>query len=353
MLDIDISDLRSLLQRVGTDSVLSLYLPVDPADVDNQRAAGQEKWRITMRNQLAEVSASVGQEMAVRFDSFVARAEEFLASYTPAGRTLVMLVDDESLASLELPVVLDQRAAFGPPLLAEFVRAINEHRLYVAVLVDQQSARLVEGYLGYVGDVATLEMSSNWGERGGSRGTHQFRADARAEEFQGRYHRYLAAELDRLVADSPDIERVVLAGNSTEAHGVARELGQRASAKLLGVVAMPVGSTDADVAERIMPLAQQAELDDDLVITARLSDALASGSAVSGADAVLAALDGYLAREVIVSSHLTEAQLVESAVRQAVLSGATVRFVHRQAAEELDAQDGIVARLYYASALDI
>lgn len=353
MITVDASDLRSLLQRVGDAPVLTLYLPVDPSDADNQRPEGQEKWRITMRNQLTQVAAETDPADASALEGLVVRAEAFLADYAPTGRTLVLAVDADGLASVDLPIVLEQHAAFGAPLLAEFVEAMNDHRLYVTVLVDQQSARLVEGYLGYVGDVATLHMTSNWGERGGSRGTHQFRADARADEFQSRYHQYLAQEIDRLLADTPEIERLVLGGNALEAHGVARELGQQASSKLLGVVAMPVGSTEAEVAERITPLAQRFEADEDFVVTARLSDALAAGLAVAGGPAVLAALDQFLVREILVSSHFTDAELLEKAVRQAVISGATVRFVHREAAEQLDAQDGIVARLYYAAVLGI
>ena len=353
MITVDATDLRSLLQRVGDAPALTLYLPVDPSDADNQRSEGQEKWRIAMRNQLADVTSAVNLDDARPLEALVVRAEAFLEDYAPTGRTLILVVDDDGIASVELPIVLAQHAAFGPPILAEFVKAMNDHRLYVTVLVDQQSARLVEGYLGYVGDVATLDMSSNWGERGGSKGTHQFRADARADEFQSRYHQYLAQEIDRLVAETPEIERLVLGGNAVEAHGVARELGQQASSKLLGVVAMPVGSTEAEVAERITPLAQRFEEDEDFDVTARLSDALASGLAVAGAPAALAALDQYLAREILVSSHVTDAELLERVVRQAVISGAVVRFVHREAAEQLDAQDGVVARLYYAAALGI
>lgn len=353
MITIDATDLRSLLQRVGEAPVLTLYLPVDPSDADNQRSEGAEKWRITMRNQLTTAAESADPADAIRLEGLVARAEAFLAGYSPTGRTLILLVDDEGLASVELPIVLSQHAAYGAPLLAELVQAMNDHRLYVTVLVDQQSARLVEGYLGYVGDVATLDMTSNWGERGGSRGTHQFRADARADEFQSRYHQYLAREIDRLLAETPEIERLVLGGNAVEAHGVARELGQQASSKLLGVVAVPVDSTNAEVAERITPLAQRFEEEEDFDATARLSDSLAAGLAVAGGPAVLAALDQFLVREILVSSHLTDAGLLEKAVRQAVISGAAIRFVHRDAAEQLDAQDGIVARLYYAAALGL
>ena len=353
MITVDASDLRSLLQRVGDAPVLTLYLPVDPSDADNQRSEGSEKWRIAMRNQLTKAAELAEPADAIKLEGLVVRAEAFLADYSPTGRTLILVVDDEGLASVELPIVLDQHAAYGAPLLAELVQAMNDHKLYVTVLVDQQSARLVEGYLGYVGDVATLDMTSNWGERGGSRGTHQFRADARADEFQSRYHQYLAREIDRLLAETPEIERLVLGGNAVEAHGVARELGQHASSKLLGVVAMPVDSTNAQVAERITPLAQRFEEEEDFDVTARLSDALAAGLAVAGGPAVLAALDQFLVREILVSSHLTDAGLLEQALRQAVISGAATRFVHREAAEQLDAQDGIVARLYYAAALGL
>lgn len=350
MIGLDSSVLRHLLETAGEQPVLTLYLPVDPSDPENQRTPGTEKWRLRMGNQLSALADEVGddRDARTRWAAVTTNVESWLANASPSGRTVVLLADEHDVTDIELPVVLEQRAGYGPPRVDGLVRAMSDHHLYLTILVDQQSVRAVEGYLGFVQDVARLDLSGPWGMPGATRSGHQFRFEARREEYQERYHADVADQVDRYLIDYPDIERLVIGGATVEAHGVARALSQRSHEALVGVLPIPVEASDSDIAERITPHAQAFEEEHDLALMGAFGAARAAGRAVTGANDVVAALEQYLARDVVVSSHLADADLVERVTRLAVLSGADVRFVHRGAADLLDDDAGVGARLYYA-----
>lgn len=354
MIDIDTNDLRNIITNAGDEPVLTLYLPVDPSDPENFRETGTRPWELKLRNDLAELSneaASYDREGRARFDQTIAHVENWLLDYLPGGRTLVLVADENEVTSIELPLVLDQDAGYGKPRVSEFARALSEYRLYAAVLVDGGSARLVTGSLGFIADVVTISFDNRWGMDSAGRSGHNFRFESRQEEFQQRHQRNIAAQIDQLVADHPEIDRLVLGGATVEAHGVARALGQRATNALIGVVAAPTNSTDAELTERIRPLAEAVEHDFDLAIVASLRAATGAGRAVFGADQVRQALANGVAQEVVLSTHIADRDLTEDLVRAALLAGASITFVHNEAADELDPVDGVAARLYYAAVL--
>lgn len=353
MLHLDPADLRRLLERIGDEAVLTLYVPVDTSDPENQREPGTKKWEVRLRNQLGVLDDSVApladdRAARRRFQAVRQRAEQWLADYSPSGRTLVLLVDEDEVIDVELPVVLEQSAGYGHPQVGTLVRAMSEHRYYLTVLVDQQSARAAQGYLGFVGDVAHLEVSDAWGMPGATRSGHQFRFEARREEYQERFHADLADQIDRYLVENSDVERLVLGGIATEAHGVARALSQASHRALMGVVPMPMTSTDDEIAERVDPHAQAYEHEQDVALLASLGASRAAGRAADGPDATLAALRQYLAQEVLISGHLDDGDLLEAVARAAVLNGVDVHLIHGSAADELDELGGVAARLYYA-----
>ncbi|HYN30154.1 MAG TPA: hypothetical protein VES95_09840 [Dermatophilaceae bacterium] len=354
MLALDTTALRALLERdadPGDRPVLTLVLPVDPSDPENHRRRGSERWRVQLRNDLSDLAAPLQEDKAARtrFEGLRERAEAWLADHEASGRSLVLHVDEEEAVAIELPVVLEQEAGFGEPRVAALVRALCDHRLYAAVLVDREEARAVTGHLGFVDDLATIELGPEWGMPGPTRSGHQFRFEARQEKYQAKAHAAVAAEVDRLLDETPAIERLVLGGLETEAHGVARALAARSHRRLVGVVAIPMDSSDAELAERVRPHADAFERQQDHEAAAAFEAARGIGRAVSGPERTVRALEQYLARDVLVSAHLGDTDLVERVARLTVLTGVEVRFLHGEAAAALDADGGVGARLYYAT----
>ncbi len=351
MIVLDTNDLRELLHAAGDDPVLTLYLPVDTSDPENHRDAGARPWEVQLRNDLHRLQVEAGSDRAAadRFAAARTGVERFLEGYQPGGRTLVLVADPDSVIDIEVPVVLQQRAAYGRPAVGEFARALSEHRLYAAVLVDRQSARLVAGAMGFVNDIVTLRFGTGWGDFGPATEGHQLRFESRLEEYQHKHQRFIAEQVDRFVLAHPEVDRLVLGGTADQAHGVARALGKRASHALVGVIPMPVNCSDADLVERIRPLAEQVEHDVDWAVVSGLHAVAGAGRAVFGLRAVGDALASGVVQQVVVSSHLDDVEVVEDIVGRALHAGAEVTFVHQDAATDLDPTDGVAARLYYAA----
>lgn len=354
MLTLDLTELRHLVEQLGDEAVLTLYLPVDPSDQENQRDAGSRKWEVRLRNQLSELDAAVpgladDRAARQRWDDISARAQTWLGDYMPSNRTVVLLVTDEDVIDIELPVVLEQSAGYGQPHVAGLVRAMSEYRYYLTVLVDSESVRAAEGYLGFVGDVARLEVSKAWGMPGATRSGHQFRFEARREEYRDRFHADVAEQIDRHLVDNPDVDRLVVGGIAREAHGVARALSQRSHRSLMGVVPMPVDSSDEQITQRVDPHADAFEQEQDLAAIASLGASRAAGRTADGPEATLAALEQYLAQEVLLSGHLDDRDLVERVCLAAIRNGVDVHVLHGRAADSLDEIGGVAARTYYAA----
>jgi hypothetical protein len=350
MIDLDLTDLRALLEAVGDDQVLTLHLPVDPSDPDNQRPLESRKWRIALGNDLASLGADLvdDRDAQARFRLISAQVMDWVTGYRPGGRTVVLLADGERVLSLELPVLLQQQSGYGPPQVAGLVRALSDHRLYACVLVDREAVRLVTGFLGFVRDEASFDLGPRWGMPGETRSGHQFRFESRGEKYQRKLHTEVARQLEAYLRERPEVERVILGGNEVEAHGVARALGHWGRERLVGVVPIPVASSDIEVAERVAPHAERFEEEQDLEAVGAWAAAQATGLGAAGKAAVLGMLDRHRVRHVLVSAHLEDTASVEEITRRAVAAGAGVRFVHQEAADRLDMEEGVVARLYYA-----
>ncbi len=349
MILLDTNDLRELLDAAGVDPVLTLYLPVDTTDPANHRDVGSRSWEVQLRNDLHEIARNVEEAEAERFAQTRAAVEQWMAAYHPGGRTLVLVASPDRVIDIELPIRLAQRSAYGRPAVAELSRAVSEHRLYGMLLVDGETARLLVGALGFVDDLVALQVDNRWGEPGPTRSRHQFRFESRREEYQAKHQRSIAEQADRFLEQFPEVDRLVLGGNAVEAHGVARALGARATRALLGVIPCPVDIADNDLLQRVSAVAEQAETDADRAVVAELHAAAARGRAVFGMQAVIDALSSRVVREVVISSHLEISDALEDLVRSAIVGGATVVFAHQDAADDLDATDGVAAGLYYAA----
>ena len=152
-----------------------------------------------------------------------------------------------------------------------------------------------------------------------------------------------------MLVDHPQIDRLVLGGNETEAHGVAGALGKQAARALVGIVPAPVASAEADLLQRVAPIATLVESDADLALVGGLRAATGSGRAVFGEAAVRDALAAGVVQELVLSSHRGGSESLDEIVARALAAGAEVSVVHQDAAAQLDATDGIAAKLFYAA----
>ena len=346
---IDSDEIRALLSD-DREHVLSLYLPVDPTEPENRRSPGSEAWRIWMKNALKDTQTSLDgdRDAHARFSAAVARLDKFLSGYQPAGATAVLFVSPEDTRYLELPIPLEPRVGFGRPLVKQLLWAIDEYQHYLAVLIGADRMRAVSGYLGFVGEVATLELDSSWGMDDPERLLRQFKIESRREEHQRAYHKSVAEHVNRWFFESPDVERLILGGNEREAHGVRNQLHPYVAERVVAILPIPVDSTDAEVVSRIKDVAIAYERDEERDIVERIvGEARAGGRAVTGLDEVATALREHRVRTLVISSRFDGTDDMEGMLRDAFASSATIEFVHGGAAELLGDYGSIAAALYY------
>lgn len=349
MRGIDMDQVGALVSTPN-EKVLSLYLPVDPTDEDNRRSPGKEAWRIFLKNALRETEASLDgdKEAKALWAGTVARLESFLSNYRISTATLALFVAPEGTRHVELPVRLEPRAGYGRPLIQQLLWAMDEYQHYLAVLIGADRMRAVSSYLGFVGEVATLKLDTRWGMEDPDRWLRNFKVESRSEEHQRNYQKSVADQVNRMMIENPDVERLILGGSEREAHGVRNYLHPHVAGQVVAILPIPVDSTDSEVVGRIEDVAIAYERDGEREIVERVVGAArAGGPGVTGLDEVWTALEEHRVRLLVVASPVEDEELGERLMRRAFDSSATVEFVHGEAAELLREYGSIAAALYY------
>ena len=345
MIRIDEGSIRALLDETS-DRVLSLYVPVDPTDPNNQRPAGREAWNIWLKNELKRLEDGVSEDQKADWSDDVATLESFLADYTASGRTLICFVRPEGHVFTELPVPLEPAASFGKAHVGPLLQAMDEYRSYLVALIAADSYRIVTGYLGFVGEVASVELDRNWGMRGATRSAHQFRFETHREQHQRGYQLGLAKDIDKVLFDNPHIDRIVLGGNEKEAHGVRSLMHPKAADSVVAILPVPVDSTDDEIVRRVEPAAIAYERDREAALIDRVMEMTrAGGRASAGRDDVTGLLERGVVRTLVLASPQDEP--IEPLLRLAFHSSSRVEFVHGEPAERLRAKGGVACELYY------
>ena len=345
MIRINDGSIRALLEETS-EGVVSLYVPVDPSDANNQKSPGSEAWRIWLKNELKRLEDSVSRTGKAVWSDALETLERFLADYSASGRTLICFVRPDGHVFAELPVRLEPSAAFGKAAVGPLLQAMDEYRHYLVALIAANGYRIVTGYLGFVGEIARVELDRNWDMQGTIRRKDRFRFEAHRDHHQRSYQQGLASEIDKVLFDIPEIDRIVLGGNEKEAHGVRNLMHPKAAESVVAVLPVPIESTEAEIRERVEPAAIAYERDrESALVDHVIAMTRAGGRASMGRDDVTGLLERGAVRTLILASPQEES--LEPLLRLAYYSSSRVEFVHGEPAERLRAQGGVACELYY------
>ncbi|MDJ0791612.1 MAG: hypothetical protein QNJ71_06920 [Acidimicrobiia bacterium] len=337
---------QDILKYPG-DDVVTLYLPVDPADPRNQRPAGSEWWRSKAKEMINDLPVGEDRESRLGFREVVARLEEFAETYVPDERSLAIYATVDDVFTIPLQVDLEPEAAIGEPAVGPLVKALTTYRHYLIVLVAADEIRAVEAHLGEVEDRGMLRLAGNWAMPGATRSGHRFRYEAREEKYQKKYHQNVATELDRLIL-SGEFDRLVLGGSEREAHGVFAAMNEHAAGRVAGIAPIPLTADHNEIAERAGALAEAFEnAEEESLVRRVLSQAGAGGAAAVGKPTVGRALDMFAVRRLAVAQGALAVDEREHMLRQAYAQGASVQAIVGPARELLSDHDGVGAELYY------
>ena len=339
--------------------MLSLYLVVDPSDQRNQ---GQPKWRTFVKNSLAEIEETLDPEQTKQWKNVrlsdtsdktkwartQLRLDNFLTGYRPEGKTLALFVGPGRELAYELPVALTNFAHYGHPQIAKFLRAADEYQEHMVVLFAQDRARSLNIFLGASASDVSVHMDQTWNRKEHKTG-HSSTQASRLDEIDRRFAREAAAELNRQVMASDDVERIIFGGNMELAHTVRSLVHPLVAERVVAMLPIPIDTPAHEIAAQVRPVAETAEREyEEQLVQSLLGRAAAGGRAVTGQEAVNEALDRYQVSQLVLT-YPSDTVAADELLVKALFSGAETEFVEGEAAGMLQEAGGVGAFLYFTA----
>jgi hypothetical protein len=355
---LDLADIHRLISQPDADHTLSVFLMVDVARIENQAAT--PGWRIWLKNALRELRSQHPEDET--FDALRRRCEALLEPHRGHSKGLALFLTPSSEQLFELPVPLTEHSiAYGRASLAPLLFAMDEYERTLIVVVDQARARFISGYMGgaqregsHVNDVEAYDFphkdqmptGRNQGDRTAG-GSNRDAFAATLEDHLRRFYQEVAVQMRQLVQDQR-IRRIILGGPAPSVHGLKHELHDALARQVVAIVPIPQWLDDAAVMRLALPAALEVEhrqeeaLIDEVVGLARSGSRGALG---------LVAVEDCLARQqvelLILPWPVADAAMRDRLPLMALRAGAQVEFVSGAAAERVNAEGGVAARLFY------
>jgi len=344
-------DLNSVL---AVHPVLSLYLNVDPGTLENQ--ASTPAWQIWLKNALKDIESHLNDADTNVWQTLRARLNDFLENYTPNSKGLVLFLGDDLEQVYELPVTLENRAAFGKPAVAPLLWAMDEYEPYLIVLVDREKADFLLAQLGKVQHEDNLIMElhvEDWREMtlmpsttGQVRaGSHRDRFAVRMTEQLEHFYQNIATRA-RELAKKHGINRFILGGSQESAHALQHLMSHD---NVVGIIPTLSTYKPAEVLQKAQPIAENYERKQEMELVEEIINlAKSGGRGALGYHEVALALKQGRVELLLASWSAKDARILDDLLVQALQAGAKIELAHGEPAERLNLEGGVAARLYYA-----
>lgn len=340
------------------ENYLTLYLDVDPATPANQ--SENPGWQIFLKNAVADIEADLDpvqlrQWKKVRLSDTAPetawartrkRLDKYLTGYRPKSKSLALYISPSAEYRFELPVNLTNAVYYGKPHIQEFLWALDEYEQHLVLLFAEDQTRALLMALGETRADLEVQSDQAW-LRQQRKAAHSSSVASRDDELDRRMVRSVANDVNKYLLNNPDVQRVVLGGNTELAHAVKSELHPLVREKVIAVLPIPVASAPHEIADRIRGAAEEAEREYELSLVNSIVDrAGANGRGATGYQAVGRAVERFNV-DLLALLYPDDSEVVEPMLLQAVQSGAQVEFVSDAAADRIREAGGVVARLYY------
>jgi hypothetical protein len=353
---IQLDDVKQLLSQTG-DQTLTLYLTVDPAARENQAAT--PAWRIWLKDALKGIEDGLNGDGA--WPDIRERVESYFADYQPNSKSLALFAGPDFQQVYELPVAVENQATFGAMPVAPLLWVMDEYQNYLIVMVDQQRAFFYTAYLGEIGFQQDMKLeldTDDWREKTGAppstsvsslgRGSSQDDYEDRVEENVRRFYRQVGEQIADFVTRQ-GIKRVVLGGSEQSAYAVRDLLPEHLAKAVVDVLPIPMRCNVKEIMERVQPRALDYERETETALVEEVIGlAKAGGRGALGREAVMQALDMQRVEVLVAPWPVADSDSFKEIPARVFASGGSVELVHGEAAERLQAEGGLAARLYYA-----
>ncbi len=353
-------DLAQLRDQLGSmqEPLLSLYLHVDNARPENQ--SDNPAWKIERKNALSGLADEVNRlDQQDRWDAIEGQVEAFFQGYTPAGRSLVIFADGDTILTYELPVVLTSQANFGEALTLPLLWATDEYEPYLIVQVDSEQARFINAYLGDANttgemrleiddyDFRQKKMMPALNSTQASGGNDRDKFDKTVQAHVQRFYNDVIAEVRRLLSEM-DERRVILSGDEQAAHALHEQMSEADRQPIIGIAPAPLSLSEGDVMARVLDTALAHERDqENELVQIIVNAANAGGRGAVGPEAVIEALVQNRVELLVLPYPPRADDIANDLKQQAFERGTPIELVHGTPADTLEEAGGVGARLYY------
>lgn len=344
------------------DDVLTFYLHVDPSHRPNQNTP--PAWQIYIKNALREVEGRLSDPNAPIWHNIRTELDNYLRGYQPRGKSLVMFVSADGVHTHDLPIALENRHAYGEPLVVPLLWAIDEYEQYLVVLVDQEEAQFFSAYLGGADSDDELSIDFDAYDFRDKNYMNNSRAPSRGQPMaQGsgkdnfddmhnahlkRFHKDVAERIREVMGDK-QAERIILGGNQKAAHAVRDHLHDSIKPNVVDILNIPISASEDDVAKGIRQTATNYERDHELeVVEEVINFAKANGRGALGVEAVEKAFTMQQVETLVMPFPPDDIDTASALTLRALHMGANVELVHGSPALKLKQEGNIAARLYYS-----
>jgi hypothetical protein len=355
---IDIADIHRLISQPDADRTLSVFLMVDAARLENQAAT--PGWRIWLKNALRELKGQHPEDET--FDALRKQAEALLEQPRGHSKGLALFLTPSSEQVFELPVPLAEHAvAYGRASLGPLLWAMDEYERTLIVVVDQERARFISGYMGgasregaHTNDVEAYDFGEKTqmptGRGQGDRtmgGSNRDAFEATIGDHLRRFYQEVAAQV-RQIKEGSGIRRIILGGPGEAAHALKREMHDSVARHVVAIVPIPQWVDDGAVMRLALPAALEVERQQEVDLVDEIVNFARSGSrGALGLVAVEDCLERKQVELLVLPWPLEDPALRDRLPLAALAAGAKVELVSGAAAERVVAEGGVAARLFY------
>ena len=290
--------------------ILSLYVDIDQSDAANLNRGFETKIEGLFRH-VAE-SQNSHQGSRERFEAECRQVREFLRSYIPKGKALVLFSDSKRNFwwQRELHVELPTEARWSSQLwVRPLLEVIERHDRLAVVLTDKHRARILIADAG--GIEQQTEILSDVPNKHATTGTDHIWSQGQMDrDHLNHVHSHARRVADELssVVDRMKVRKIVIGGPVEATTVFTGALPKRLQQMIIGTISAPVEANQERITDELRAVqAKTGPEDENKVVDAMITAAMKGDRAVIGVSDTLGAIQaGRVYRLVVAKDYRVE-----------------------------------------------
>lgn len=352
----NLADIKNLVSD-AQEPTLTLYVDVNRALEENQ--AQQPAWNIWLKNALNEQENALEGDAKRQWRTIRAQVDSYFDDYEPNSRGLAIFADENQLRDFQVPFSLSNQIRYGKPLVAPMVWAMDEMEPYLIALVDQEKAHFYVLRMGNADDQGQMKTDIeeydfeqktrvSQGGTGVTVGSERDKFEDTLQEHRNRFYRDVVSRIEQL-REEQQVDRFILAGAEAAVSDTKHFIQGKLTDAMVDVLHIPLRSTHQELTDRVQPVIEKYEREQELALVQQVIDfAKSGGRGALGRKDVMDALTQGRVETLVFPWPFDDEKLATRLTLEALDMNSTIELVSGEAAVRLEEEGGLGARLYYA-----